>query len=67
VVTQASGFDGWLPVGRGLFCFETVEQAAAALRSVEQDYPGHCRAARDIAERYFDSRLVLSALLKSVL
>jgi hypothetical protein len=67
VVTQASGFDRWLPVGEGLFSFETAGEAAAALQAIERDYAKHSAAARRIAEKYFDARVVLKALLENVM
>ncbi|HSV16337.1 MAG TPA: hypothetical protein VLI90_18885 [Tepidisphaeraceae bacterium] len=67
VVTQASGFDQWLPVGEGLFSFETIDQAAWALEQIERDYAMQSAAARRMAERNFDSRLVLSKLLDRAL
>jgi hypothetical protein len=67
VVTQASGFDRWLPVGEGLFSFETVEDAARALGVIAGDYAHHSAAARRVAEQFFDSRVVLSELLDSSL
>jgi len=66
VVTQASGFDQWLPTGDGLFSFSTPEEALAALRSIASDYPAHARSARRIAERHFDASVVLSQLLSEV-
>ena len=64
VITQASGFEQWLPTGEGLFSFSTIDQAAAALDAVARDPERHRRAARAIAEQHFDARAVLSALLK---
>jgi len=34
-----------------------------AVECVSQDYEGHCRAAREIAEAYFDSDAVLTKLI----
>jgi hypothetical protein len=59
VVLQDTGYSQWLPVGEGLVAFNTVEEAAAALETVNGDYRRHCRAARAIAIEYFDSRKVL--------
>src|SRR5439155_4164510 len=67
VVTQASGFDRWLPTGEGLFSFETVDQAAEGLELIAQDYARHSAGARQIAEQWFDSRRVLSELLERAL
>jgi hypothetical protein len=67
VITQESGFSRWLPVGQGLFSFNTMEEASAALRAIDQDYATHARAARAIAERFFDARTVLQDLLDHVM
>lgn len=66
VVTQGSGFDQWLPIGEGLFSFRSVDDAAEALNKIATDYPCHSRAARKIAEDYFDSRKVLGDLLEKL-
>jgi hypothetical protein len=67
VVTQSSGFEQWLPTGEGLFAFEDIDQAAAALQTIASDPPRHTAAARRIAERHFDSRKVLGELLDRVM
>jgi hypothetical protein len=67
VVAQGSGFDRWLPTGRGLFSFQTSEEAADALRLISEDYLSHTAAARTIAEQYFDSRVVLNELLNQLI
>lgn len=67
VVTQSTGFERWLPTGEGLLSFGGIDDAAAALAAVEAKYESHSRAARDIAERYFDSAKVLMGLLDAVL
>ncbi|MDQ3242980.1 MAG: hypothetical protein M3Q09_04580 [Gemmatimonadota bacterium] len=63
VVTQRTGFSTVLPVGAGLLEFSTPAEAVAALTEVESDYALHSRAARELAEQYFDSDLVLPRLL----
>jgi hypothetical protein len=67
VVTQASGFDRWLPTGEGLFSFSTMNEAADALNKIAGDYPSHAAVARKIAENHFDSKKVLAELLAAVL
>jgi len=67
VVTQGTGFDQWLPTGQGLFSYQTVAEAAEALNSIAADYSRHAAAARSLAERYFDSNLVLRELLERVI
>ena len=66
VVAQNTGFDRRLPVGDGLFAFRTLEEAAAAIDAAGGDYERHCRCAREIAEAYFSSDVVLGALLERV-
>ncbi len=63
VVVQDTGFTGVLPVGEGILSFRSVPEAAAAIREVEANYVQHARAARDIAEVYFDSDKVLTHLI----
>ncbi len=64
VVVQDSGFSSWLPSGAGVVAFDTPDGAVAAIEAVDADYDGHCRAARDVAEAYFESGAVLSELLE---
>ena len=63
VVVQDTGFRPVLPVGEGLLAFSSVEETVAAIREVEAHYQHHARAARSVAETYFDSDKVLSRLL----
>jgi hypothetical protein len=63
VVAQDTGFGEFLPSGEGLLAFATVEEAAAAVASVEADPGRHAAAARAIAEEHLDARKVLTRLL----
>jgi hypothetical protein len=63
VITQETGFSRFLPTGEGLFSFRTMEDVLTALDAIESDYPRHCRAARQIAEEYFDARKVIRGVL----
>ncbi|HVK17238.1 MAG TPA: hypothetical protein VM533_09840, partial [Fimbriiglobus sp.] len=65
VLTQATGFERYLPAGRGLVAFADAGEAAAGVESINRDYPAHCRAARALAEEYLDHRKVLPALLEA--
>lgn len=67
VIAQETGFSARLPVGEGLLAFSTVGDAAAAVESVAADYSRHRRAARAIAEEWFDARRVLPTLLGRVM
>lgn len=66
-VVQDTGPSTFLPNGEGLFRFTTMEDAAIALEAVNADYERHCRAARELAETYFDARKVLGRLLEAAL
>ena len=67
VVTQDTGFGEVLPTGKGLLAFTDVDEAVEAVREVEADYEGHCRAARSIAEDCFDSDKVLASFVERAL
>lgn len=64
VVTQDTGFSDWIPTGAGLFSFTDLEGALAAIEEVTRRYDRHCRAARELAAEYFDSRKVLPQLIE---
>jgi hypothetical protein len=64
VVVQDTGFGTTLPIGEGVLAFANERQAVDALRDVEADYERHARAARAVAEEYFDSRRVLAQLVE---
>lgn len=67
VVVQDTGPSSFLPDGEGMFRFSSIEDAAEALAHVNDDYERQCRAAREIAEAYFDSKRVLAKILDAVL
>ena len=63
VVAQDTGFSQFLPTGRGLFAFDSVDGVLDAIAMLRHDYQAHARAARAIAEEQFDSDIVLRRLL----
>jgi hypothetical protein len=63
VVVQDTGFGAFLPAGRGVLSFSSVEDAVAAVKEVKDRYAAHCRAAHEIARQYFAAETVLSGLL----
>lgn len=67
VIVQDTGFGRNLPVGEGLLSFRIPDDAAAAGRNVAYDLARHRRAARRIAEEYFDARVVLTGFLERAL
>src|SRR5205085_22398 len=66
-VVQDTGPSSFLPNGEGMFRFSTAEQAADALATVNADYGRHCRAAREIAEAFFDAEQVCERILNVAL
>jgi hypothetical protein len=64
VITQETGFSKFLPTGKGLFAFTTLDDALAAVDAIERDYEGNCRAARAIAAEYFAAEKVVGSLME---
>jgi hypothetical protein len=67
VVVQDTGFSDVLPVGEGILAFTDPDGAVAGIREVEARYERHARAARAIAEEFFEAGKVLSALTETAL
>ncbi len=66
VVTQDTGFGCALPLGEGLFAFDSVASAADAVAAVDGDYARHARAARELAREHFAHEAVLGAMLEEL-
>jgi glycosyltransferase involved in cell wall biosynthesis len=66
VVVQDTGFRPYYPIGEGLFDFTNLDEATAAIESIESNYRRHCEAARSIAESHFAAGTVLTRLLQQV-
>jgi len=64
VVVQDTGFGAHYPTGAGLFAFDTIDEAVAAIESIEDNYRMHCDSARALAEREFAAEVVLQRLLE---
>jgi hypothetical protein len=64
VIAQETGFSRFLPTGEGLFAFETIDEVMASIEEMNHDYERHARAARALADEYFDSDKVLTRLLQ---
>jgi hypothetical protein len=63
VLAQDTGLSDNYPVGEGLLSFTDLTEAVAGVAELSSDWERHSRAARAIAEEYFDSRKVLGELL----
>lgn len=66
VIAQETAFSKFIPCGRGLFAFETMDDILAAVDTIESDYPKACRAAREIAVEYFECEKVCRKLMSDV-
>ncbi len=64
VITQETAFSKFLPSGKGLFGWTTMEDILAAVDEIESDYEGNCRAAHDIAAEYFEAEKVVGSLME---
>jgi len=62
VVTQFTGFEKYLPTGVGLLGFNDASGAVEAIRTINSDYRRHARAARELAQEYFDSAKLLEEI-----
>lgn len=62
-VVQDTGFGEAIPTGEGVLTFSTPEEATDAIERLTSDPERHARAARAIAEEYFDSDRVLTKLV----
>jgi hypothetical protein len=63
VITQETGFSKFLPTGKGLFGFETMDDILAAIDTIESDPERSREAAREIAAECFDAEKVVGSLM----
>jgi hypothetical protein len=66
VIAQSTGFERHLPTGEGLFAFRTLDEAAAAVETIERDYARACRAARGVAEESLEAGKVCRKFLDDI-
>jgi hypothetical protein len=66
VLAQDTSLAEHFPTHRGLVTFSTLDEAADGADRIMADYPAHSRAARQLAEEYFDSDKVLARLLQKM-
>ena len=64
---QDTGFSDWLQTGAGVVAFGTFDEAVSAIDEINRRYEFHCRAAREIAEEYFDASKVLSSMIEDAM
>lgn len=66
VLAQETGFSRHYPTGEGLLAYSTLEEAVAGVEEITRRPDRHARAARALAEEYFDSDKVLGRLLQQL-
>jgi hypothetical protein len=66
VLAQDTGLRDLYPTGDGLIVYSTLDEAVAGVDEIRAHYDHHSRAAREIAEEYFDSDRVLTGLLQKL-
>ena len=66
VILQDTGWTEYLPSGEGLLGFRTMEESVRAIDEVSTHYDRHRRAARALAEKYFDATKICAALLEEI-
>lgn len=64
VLVQETGYSDWMQTGSGVIPFSSPEEAIAGIEEIDRRYEFHCKAAREIAEEYFDARKVLNRLIE---
>ncbi|QNN24132.1 glycosyltransferase family 1 protein [Planctomycetales bacterium ZRK34] len=67
VVVQDTGFSRFIPTGKGLFAFNTADEAAAGVEAIVADPAGQSRAALEIAREYFDASTVLQKFIEAAM
>ncbi len=66
-IVEHTGPSRFLPDAEGLLRFCDAEEAAGAVRRVEEDPEHHARAARALAEEHFDGERLVTAVLERAL
>jgi hypothetical protein len=66
VLVEDTGVADELASGVGLVTFRTLAEAADGAARIGCDYAEHAEAARSLAERHLDSRLVLGDFLEQM-
>ncbi len=65
-LVQETGFSRHLKTGAGLLAFRNLEEAVEGAEKISRDYEFHCRAAREIAEEFFDADKIIRKLADEI-
>jgi len=63
VLHQDTGFRDWLPEGPGVLSFANLEELREAIHRLDLDYAQHARAARAVAQEYFEATRIAGEML----
>jgi hypothetical protein len=63
VLEEETGFTDHYPSGEGIVAFTSMDEAVAGVEEINSNYDRHSKAAREIAEEYFNSRRTLEPML----
>jgi GT2 family glycosyltransferase len=66
VITQETAFSNFLPTGKGLFAFSSLDDIVAAVETINADYGRHREEALRIARECFSYEVVLRRLLDNL-
>jgi hypothetical protein len=66
VVTQDTTWSRYIPSGNGLIAINDLDSASDAVKEIKANYKHHAKAAREIANEYFDSTKILGNILEYV-
>ncbi len=62
-IVQETGWSAYIPAGEGVLAFSTMEEAVSGIDRINANYPAHQKAARALAETYFEAKKVCQDLL----
>lgn len=65
-VVQDTGWSRYVPSGRGLIAFTSIDEAIAGLNELAGNYPAHSQAAYEIARDYLAPDEVLPPMIEAV-
>jgi hypothetical protein len=65
-VVQDTAWSRYVPGGRGVIAFRTMDESIAALRDVHANWNAHARAAYDIAREYLAPDKVLPPMIEAI-
>ncbi len=66
VVAQDTGWSEFYPTGLGLFSFSDENEAVQAIQEISGNWKAHSMGAKELAEAYFDHKIVLGKLIDSL-